>query len=235
MYDFTLRRSPRARRARLTVNDDGAVVVTLPARAPLHWAEQLVARESSWIVRHRTSALAETARLAGRRPLGEGGVITLHGIARLVTVASESGLRRPTIELTDDPQPIVHVRRPASHRQPLREILEAWLRRHARETIAQRVAVRAGELDVRAERLSIRDQRTRWASASRTGDLSFNWRLVLAPSSVLDYVVVHELAHLLHRGHGRDFWTVVHRALPEADDSREWLQRNGRQLRSALY
>ena len=80
----------------------------------------------------------------------------------------------------------------------------------------------------------MRDQRTRWGSASPSGALSFSWRLVLAPPEVLDAVVVHELAHLRIRGHGRGFWGLVERHAPQTRASRRWLRDHARELRQAL-
>ena len=104
------------------------------------------------------------------------------------------------------------------------EILEAWLRGEAREVIVRRMVVRARDLSVEPTAVAIRDQRSRWGSASRRGTLSFSWRLVMTPATVLDYVVVHELVHLRHFGHGPTFWRTVHDAVPEADAARRWLR-----------
>ena len=82
--------------------------------------------------------------------------------------------------------------------------------------------------------ITVRDQRTRWGSASRQGTLSFSWRLVLAPPEILDYVVVHELAHLRWAGHGTRFWSLVRRFAPAADHHRRWLRQNEARLRHAL-
>jgi predicted metal-dependent hydrolase len=235
MHEFTLRRSARARRARLTVRDDGNVIVTIPERAPRRFAEQLVANEARWIERHRSRALAEAARLARRRPLGQGGLITVEGVPHLVTLQTEPARRRPVVEPMSIPHPALHIRRGPGDRSPPRKHLERWLRGRARQVISERVRLRASQLEVQPGRISIRDQRTRWASASATGGLSFNWRLVLAPPAILDYVVVHELAHLVRLGHDRRFWGLVHRILPDAEASRVWLRRNGRELRAALY
>jgi predicted metal-dependent hydrolase len=87
---------------------------------------------------------------------------------------------------------------------------------------------------VRSGRLSVRDQRSRWASASARGDLSFSWRLILAPPFVLDAVVVHELAHLRVRGHSRAFWSLVERHAPRTPEARRWLREHARELRAAL-
>lgn len=79
-------------------------------------------------------------------------------------------------------------------------------------------------------RIQIRDQKTRWGSCSSKGTLSFNWRLMLAPPGVLDYVVVHELCHLTHMNHSRDFWNCVSAILPDYKEKRNWLKEHGHEL-----
>ena len=88
----------------------------------------------------------------------------------------------------------------------------------------------APELGVEYRRIQIRDQRTRWGSCSTTGTLSFNWRLVLAPFEVLDYVVVHELCHLREANHSRRFWRLVETRRPDWRAQRDWLDEHGPEL-----
>lgn len=79
--------------------------------------------------------------------------------------------------------------------------------------------------------ITIRDQKTRWGSCSGRGTLSFNWRLILAPPEILDYVVVHELCHLTHMNHSREFWALVGSVIPDYKVRRKWLKENGHTLR----
>jgi predicted metal-dependent hydrolase len=88
----------------------------------------------------------------------------------------------------------------------------------------------AEELGVSFKRIEIRDQRTRWGSCSTRGTLSFNWRLVLAPYDVLDYVVVHELCHILEPNHSRRFWKLVETRRPGWRTHRDWLHQHGPEL-----
>ena len=91
-------------------------------------------------------------------------------------------------------------------------------------------AAEAARLGVRYARIRIADQRTRWGSCSRTGTLSFNWRLVLAPHPVLEYAAVHELCHLVVSDHSPGFWQVVERARPGYREERRWLRDHGHEL-----
>ncbi|HEV2592839.1 MAG TPA: M48 family metallopeptidase [Gaiellaceae bacterium] len=106
-------------------------------------------------------------------------------------------------------------------------ITEAQGRREARARIELLAQSEALALGVRYKRLSIRDQVSRWGSCSSAGSLSFNWRLVLAPHDVLDYVVVHEVCHLVEHNHGAAFWALVAKRRPEYRDSKDWLDMHG--------
>lgn len=229
---YAVRRSRRARRARLTVSDAGEAVVVLPERAPLREAARLVERHGDWLERHLERARTERARLAEGPALGEGRVLMVAGRPhRTATVdAAADRPARGRVEGVGDLL-ILRLGRDGIEAPAL---LEAWLRERARAALGERVATRAREMGLEPGRMSVRDQRTRWASASRSGALSFSWRLVLAPPEVLDAVVVHELAHLRIRGHSKAFWALVVRHAPGTPSARLWLRHHARALRSAL-
>jgi len=111
-----------------------------------------------------------------------------------------------------------------------RGISELEGRRAARELVAMLVDDEAAALGVQAGKIQIRDQRTRWGSCSANGNLSFNWRLVLAPIEVLDYVVVHELCHLREPNHSQRFWRLVASRRPDWRRQRDWLTAHGPEL-----
>jgi hypothetical protein len=111
-----------------------------------------------------------------------------------------------------------------------RTVSEAEARRAVRELVGMLIEEEAPELGVTPARIQIRDQRSRWGSCSTRGTLSFNWRLVLAPLDVLDYVVVHELCHLREPNHSRRFWKLVETRRPEWRVQRDWLHEHGPEL-----
>ncbi len=111
-----------------------------------------------------------------------------------------------------------------------RNVSEADGRQAARELVTMVLDEEAAALGVSYLRVEIRDQRTRWGSCSPSGTLSFNWRLALAPFEVLDYVVVHELCHLLEPNHSQRFWNLVASRRPRWHNQRDWLSKHGPEL-----
>ena len=111
-----------------------------------------------------------------------------------------------------------------------RTVSEAEARFAVRELVAMLIDEEAPVIGVRPERIQIRDQRSRWGSCSTRGTLSFNWRLVLAPFDVLDYVVVHELCHLRVPNHSRRFWQLVETRRPDWRERKGWLDEHGPEL-----
>lgn len=218
----------------MTLTETGDVVVVLPMRARDQLAQEMVDRHWRWIANHQRRLGEQIRILAARPAIGKGRTISLRGLPHDVVVERDSGRRYSSVEVDVHSPPVIVVRQVPTDRRSLAELLDRWLRREARADLEQRVASRAAEMKLKPARITVRDQRSRWGSASRRGTLSFSWRLVLCPPEILDYVVVHELAHLRVAGHGRRFWALVERHAAEAEHHRRWLRRNESRLRHAL-
>jgi hypothetical protein len=211
--EYTLRRSPRARRVRVSVESDGAVQVTLPKRAPLRAADEAVRELAPWIERRRR-ALARAAAEVARTP---GTVPYLDTELTLVAQAGRTRVhRRGDVLLVPE------------HRHE--EALERWYRRAARAEIGPRLDAAVARAGTSYSGLTIRGQRTRWASCSSSGGMSFNWRLLLAPEAVLDYVIEHEVCHLEVMDHSPRFWRLLESRVPDWRDHARWLRRYGSTL-----
>ena len=113
----------------------------------------------------------------------------------------------------------------------LRQALEAWYRRQARSEVAVRLDAAVARAGRGYTTLQIRGQRTRWASCSTSGAMSFNWRLLLAPAEILDYVIEHEVAHLDVQDHSERFWRLLGSRSPRWREHEAWLRRHGHALR----
>jgi predicted metal-dependent hydrolase len=224
--EYNLRRSPRARRVRVSVESDGAVLVTLPRQAPLRAADEAVRELAPWIERRRR-ALERAASAVARTP---GTVPYLGRELRLVPEPRRTRVHRrgdsllvPAAEAAaGDP-----VGGPGPGGAPA---IERWYRRAARAEIAPRLDAAVAQAGTSYTKLTIRGQRTRWGSCSHTGAMSFNWRLLLAPEPVLDYVVEHEVCHLEVMDHSPRFWGLLESRVPDWREHAGWLRRYGSTL-----
>ncbi len=244
--DATLRASARARRLRLSVDHRRGLVVTVPvaggrgrARPPddrvIAAARAFAAQREEWIRRHLASVDAARAAETARGPLGDGSVLPYRGEPHVLRVGEAGPRRRSSVaRVGGDDGDEIHVALAARDADRLGEVLERWLRARAGVAIEHAVARHARALGVAPAALTIRDQRTRWGSASRSGRISLSWRLVLAPPEALETVVVHELAHLRVFGHPPDFWALVASRMPEHRKWRLWLRRHAAELHGVL-
>jgi hypothetical protein len=199
-----LRESPRARRLRLVVRDGRPLEVTVPRGTRERTLRRFLDESAGWIADRLDEARERAAR------------------------TQTLGLARPgRVFLAGEARPVPRL--PGTDRAAA---LERWYRREARsrlETVATREAARLGLVYAR---IAVRDQRTRWGSCSTRGTLSFNWRLVLAPPEVLEYVVVHELLHLREHNHSKAFWALLDRHRPGWRAQWQWLREHGSELQA---
>jgi predicted metal-dependent hydrolase len=240
--EYTLRRSPRSRGLRVVIHPDRGVVVTIPPAGRRGWANPerqvlafLVEREP-WLRRHLDRQARDRAELTARGGLRDGAQVRFRGhLHRLRLDAAPTASRRSAVErIGGVAEDELVVRIATGDPRSIGAVLEAWLRPRARVEIEREIRRHAATLRVTPVRVSIRDQRTRWGSASRQGRLAFSWRLILAPPEALETVVVHELAHLRVFGHGPRFWAVVASVRPDHATWRRWLREHATELHGAL-
>lgn len=213
-----VRVSERARNYRLSIPHHGSPVLTVPKYGRWSEAEAFLSRQAGWLA-------ARLKRMAKPVSFRAGALVPLRGVDhRIVPTGSVRG--RVEAAMLDD-APVLMVPGEAAHRA--RRLVD-WLKAEAQRDLERRVAVHARRLEVSVKAVTMRSQSTRWGSCSTTGRLNFNWRLVLAPPYVLDYVAAHEVAHLVEMNHSDAFWETVVRTLPTMERGRAWLKAHGRQL-----
>ena len=223
---YRIRRSDRARHARILVGGEGVEVV-VPRRFPEHKVEPFVEEKRPWIERTLRRMAESDSELPPAR-LEHGGEVPYLGERLELSVRVEPGRTRPHVARRGER---LHVAVPDAGRETLRGALERWYRRRARAEVLPRLERATARAGARFTRLQIRGQRTRWASCSSSGAMSFNWRLLLAPAEVLDYVVEHEVAHLDVQDHSRRFWRLLGTRCPDWREWEDWLRRHGHALR----
>jgi predicted metal-dependent hydrolase len=211
---YTVRRSERARRVRVTVDPARGVEVVLPRRAAERQAAAAVRELRPWIER-RVSELERVRSMIVAR--GD----TVPYLGQSLQLIAEPGRTRVHRHGDELLIPAGDAGKPA---------LERWYKRAARNEIAPRLDHACAAAGRPYSRLTIRGQRTRWASCSPNGAMSFNWRLLLAPAPVLDYVVWHEVCHLDVMDHSPRFWALLSSRCPDYREQSKWLRRYGATL-----
>ena len=218
-----VRRSRRARRLRLWAPPRRPFELVVPWRASAAAVDAFLAASEPWLAAR--SAEAERPSALG---LDRAGVVWLGGepvpVERKTVGGRQAAAGRPGAALRGG-RLVVSGPDAAAVAS-----VERWYRREARARLEASVATEATLLAARPARVTVRDTTSRFGSCSSTGTLSFSWRLVVAPPAVLDYVVVHELCHLLEPNHGAGFWRLVAESRPGFDVQRRWLNEHGREL-----
>jgi predicted metal-dependent hydrolase len=204
----------------LVVGADATLTVRAPFHTPLEYIEDLVRRKLGWI--------NKKIREVQSRPIVRG--------KRFVNGESFFYLGDPyKLRVTSNAKvPLVFYKEfvlASEHQGEARNLLINWYKQEARKKISARVEWHARRCGMRIERVKITNAEKRWGSCGKGGSLNFSWKLIMAPLHVLDYVVVHEIAHTLERNHSATFWRKVALTCPSYRSSMKWLKQNGHLLR----
>ena len=234
--DYRLLRVARRRHVHLLVTDDATVEVRAPWRYSDAEARDLIREHHPWLLRTLGSALA---RKRSRPGLTSGALLPLLDERLRLVLVSEAqldlfagrdgatGRRHPAAGRGDATLGWV-VRRGgalevhcyAMRQAPVQALLESWFREEASRRLPERLRALASRLGLHPARVTVRAQQTIWGSCTENGSISLNWRLVLLPSTLVDYVLVHELCHLRYLDHSPRFWALVATMIPDHPNRR---------------
>jgi len=225
---YVVKRSSVARQVRFEIKSGRGLAVILPRRCNLDAVDEMLESKSRWIL-DKMDRFVRAAQPAGNGKLRFGDAVPYLGqevrVVSCQEIASVESVELQGQTLT------VHWGQICSD---LESLLERWYRAQAAAILEQKAQEFAAAFGVRYSRFSIRAQRTRWASCSHKGTLSFNWRLIMAPEAVVDYVVIHEIAHLKEMNHTKRFWQLVAERCPLWHEHKRWLDDHGTELAAVL-
>lgn len=218
--DITIDHLFRSRRKTLSIeiNDRGQLIVRAPTYAPQREIFRLLILRRNWI-KKRQNTCKETSRLV-KKYFVEGENFLFLGSNYPLTFV-ESG----RLKITD------RFELGEKYRDSAKIHFEKWYKTQLKGVVLSFVQEYCVRFHLRYRAIKINSAKTRWASCSTTGNLNFSWRLAMAPREVIEYVVVHELSHLIHKNHAKKFWQTVEAMLPTYKEKREWLKTNGSLLR----
>ena len=214
---YLLKRSQRARHVRLEIWPESGLVVIVPRRCRLDDIPLLLQQKKGWILR-KLSQRQDRSRHAQT----DSNTVLYLG-RQFTVVVREDGAEGVTIA-----ENCITVRLHNGNAPGV--ALERWYRHEAERLIGQRMPEFSRALGVACRQFRVRAARTRWGSCSRNGNLNFNWKLIMAPEPVIDYVIIHELAHLREMNHSRRFWDLVQQHCPASRAHKNWLREHQAEL-----
>lgn len=219
LLPLTIRENGRATRITLRIEPGGrALKLTVPTGLKRGEVDAFLDRHQGWL-------LTKLAKFPVSGDLRPGAMISLRGVPH--KIVHTGSLRGVTEAVVLDGEPILRVGGLEDH---LGRRIAAFLKKEARLDLEPLVARHAARIGKPVRSLTMKDTRSRWGSCSWDGNLSFSWRIVMAPPSVIDYLAAHEVAHLKEMNHGPKFWALCHDLCPGTEAAQKWLKLHGSQL-----
>ena len=204
----------------LIIQRDGALVIPAPLRTPEKTIRELVEQKKGWITKKQTEMRKN--RPATVRQFAEGETFFLMGKSYPLKI-----VKRQRASLTFEQGTFLLAEK---FRSLAREAFTRWYKQTAAILFSARIEILAKKHNLQPAKIRITSARTRWGSCSSTGTISLTWRLVMAPPEIIDYVIVHELAHLKVKNHSKSFWAAVALLLPDYKTHIAWLKKQGHTL-----
>lgn len=210
----------------ITVEPPDKVTVIVPVGMKEEAIKRNVKTKAHWIVK-KLSELKDIKPVAEAKRFVDGECFLYLGQNYSMQIQFIDNLPAPKVKLIEGK---LLISTPTEDKEIIKKALEKWYRERAREVINERVKYYQFVIGAKPSRVNIKEQKKRWGSCSSKGNLNFNWKLIMAPPEIIDYVVVHELAHLVHLNHSKQFWALVESILPDYKERRKWLNNNGQVL-----
>jgi len=223
-FNYKIIRTDRKRTASIQVSPSNEVTVMVPKELPSEKLEALLRRKTPWILskikfnqevkyphKPKEFVSGEAFQYLGRNyrlkiETGEIEGVELKNGRLNVRILGDKDL--------------------ACHRK-VKRLLTDWYARNAARKLKERIVRHSDKMSLNFRRLKIKDLKRCWASCSMKGDITFNWKIIMAPLRIVDYVVVHELCHRAHHNHSKEFWNLLGRMMPDYKEQKEWLRVNG--------
>jgi len=225
---YTVRRSFKARRVRLEVRQQTGLTVIVPRSYPISQLYGLLKSKERWISRN-LQRFSKSHSLSARKELKYGDTVPYLG--QDLELVKQENHHGESVVLDGNKL----VLSPDLFKNGLLELaLEQWYRSKAAKLITEIADKLSSQMGINYKRILIRGQKTRWGSCSRKKNLSFNWKLMMAPEPVVEYVIIHELIHLKEMNHSKRFWELVAQYCPGWREHKKWLKQHEADLTTKL-
>lgn len=236
-FNYSLRRSARAKNTRIVVKA-GTVEVVAPPHVSERSINNFVSAKQAWIEQalQRIATRIDSINSLAPTYYVDGVLIPYQGRQLPLSIKQTSG-KTLKVQLLADNEFLLYL--PTSFHadhssEHIRLALQRWMKQHARQHAELLINRHATRFDLHPRSLRIKTQKSRWGSCGPQNDINLNWLLMLAPPIVMEYVVIHELCHIRHKNHSREFWSLVEQIMPDYPHHRRWLKQHGASLMRGL-
>lgn len=225
--DCDIIKSKKRKTAEISIDQQGKVIIRVPQRMSLARAQELVQHKADWIIKHLEQRAALAPPLERRFVHGEQFLY----LGRTLTLdVGDHTARSTACELQND-HLVIRVKHSMQEQaqiaEEVRKSLERWYREEAELLLSERSELYAVKFGFLYNSVTVRTQRKRWGSCDSRGNIRYNWKLIMAPVYLIDYVIVHELCHLREMNHSKRFWQLVEKILPDYQERRKQLKLQG--------
>ncbi|WP_432408437.1 M48 family metallopeptidase [Wukongibacter sp. M2B1] len=207
----------------IKINKEGMVLAIVPKGLSQEIIKEVVKSKSNWI-RRKLDELEEIGYRPESRSFVDGEDFMYLGEKYPLKVELQDHIKKPDIRIF---QGEICIRASNNDRELLKKVMEKWYREKCLEKIIERVDYYKKFIGREPNKIRVKEQKKRWGSCTSRGDILFNWRCIMAPLDTLDYIVVHEMCHLIHMNHSKEYWKTVESIIPNYKERREWLKKYG--------
>lgn len=223
--DFHVKRTNR-KTIEIGVEAPGIVNVVAPQRLSDDMLLLHVKKKAKWIV-GKLFEIKEIGHLRAEKEFVNGEAFLYLGRCYSLQLELDETLKNPVTKLY---QGKLLILTPTKNEEALKQSIELWYREKTYEKVIEKVHYFQPYFEMKPQEIKVKEQKKRWASCSSQRHLNFNWRCAMAPSWVLDYIVLHEMCHMVHMNHSKDFWILVEQIMPDYKKRQQWLKVNGVRL-----
>ncbi len=221
-YEYTIMRSKRKSVA-ISIAADSGIVVKIPLYFMVDEVEKLIIKKADWIV-EKYNEIEKQQKEKQAHLFESGEVFYYRGTSLVLNLIVNHDRKRIMVKKQAGTLLVVS---PSAEKTAIKDAVEKWYRERAREVITDKVTYFQRFVGKSVGEIRIKEQKSRWGSCSSRGNLNFNWKIVMAPDEIIDYLVVHELCHLLHMNHSKEFWDSVGKIIPDYKEREKWLKEKG--------
>lgn len=220
--EFTIEERKR-KSIRIEIRPPGIVHVVVPNNTRKKDIINFVFDKSSWI-KKKLIKVRENELLKVERKFETGETLMFSGREYELKIVIDEKAKKPQVKLHNNK---FHIVTAVNNLELLKKAMEIWYREQSLVLVLNRVSYYQKYINAIPNKVMVKQQKRRWGTCTSTGNIYFNWRCSMAPESVLDYLVVHEMCHLIHLNHSKNFWGLVEKVLPNYKESKKWLEKYG--------